>query len=120
MIEDSNTEISYSFRMSMDSDKYIDDFKILFSNHEIIIGKLFSDKSKPVVVLELDKNINLNILDEFMKNHKAEILSYDFFISMVTSYYEYIIDLPAYVIEGIRRFGGTVSFSYTFICMDED
>ena len=120
MNEDQYIEVNCSFRAILKSDKIVDEFKLLYTGQDVTVGKFHSDNSKPVIVLELYEGINIDSLECFIKKHNCEIISHNFFISVNTSYDSYIIDIPEYVVKLIQRIGGEVSFSYTFMDIDED
>ncbi|ETX05824.1 MAG: hypothetical protein ETSY2_20715 [Candidatus Entotheonella gemina] len=114
--------MSCILRIILNSVNSLDEFKSIFSDNNIEIRHLNSDKSKYVILLEFNENIILDTLESYIEANQSDIISYRFIISIDTEYDTRIIDVPDNVVEAIRRLGGDVRFKYTFIDedMDED
>ncbi|WP_143308475.1 hypothetical protein [Candidatus Entotheonella palauensis] len=122
MTEDPYISMSCILRIILNSVNSLDEFKSIFSDNNIEIRHLNSDKSKYVILLEFNENIILDTLESYIEANQSDIISYRFIISIDTEYDTRIIDVPDNVVEAIRRLGGDVRFKYTFIDedMDED
>lgn len=72
------------------------------------------DKSKLVVVLDLNENLDYEALSTSIKK-KASDLDYDIFVSVTSEADSEIIDIPDYVVNLVRKTNSRLTFSFTVV-----
>ena len=112
--EENNMELSCNLRFIVSSLSEFEVFNEHYRQYNAECHQFFKDKTKYVVSIELTNDLNLESLEEYINNRDDEA-NHDFFISFVTNSDSEIIEVPKFVVECIRKIGGKVNFSFTYV-----
>lgn len=103
-----------SLRLIVPSLNDVEEFKEHFPQYSESHRKYFKDKSKYVITVNLEELVDLKPLKKLLDDRRGH-LTHDFFISVSTGNDSEIVEIPDFVIECIRNFGGKVNFSFTCV-----
>jgi len=106
------SDVSYSLRVFGVSPVLIDQVEKSVSKQKITVRKYFKDKTKLVLVVELEDGDDLETLAKIVS---LATVKYDLFISMNSESDSEILEVPKYILKFLRATDAELTCSFTVI-----
>ena len=102
----------YSLRFINVSLEDVEPMKDFFPKEVFSIRRYFKDRSRYVAVVDLKEGLDYRAIERFMREH-VQGVDCDVFVSVSTESDNEIVDVPAYVVDFIRKINSRLTFSFT-------
>ncbi|MCU7891433.1 MAG: hypothetical protein KZQ78_07400 [Candidatus Thiodiazotropha sp. (ex Ustalcina ferruginea)] len=102
-------DTAYSLRLVGIEESTIKDFKITFPNIEVEYRK--KKGSKFILIFEMNSKLDYSAINDYF-NKYCTYEKLDIFVSITSETDNYIVDLPEYVIQAIRKLPAKVCISF--------
>jgi hypothetical protein len=111
MKSDSVYKISYWIRIINLESQAAEELKTMFPPEAYEVGKFFKDSDRRVLSLKYARELNYDILINFLKKFGIPETDYGLYVSLISSDTSTGIEIPLEVVHLYRKIGGTIDIS---------